>query len=129
MKTINEIHTNHIEVKSEIAFLRQEINFFKKLLSKSYTSLSDNVKVKILDAYWKEFEKYDAELVQLHSLIDSKEHELAVLFQSDLVDMDPKNFTESEEMSVYYGILKGVRILKESFYSYMSENSSECNCH
>jgi hypothetical protein len=119
MKKMGQLHIEHNELSSEIAFLKQEIKFLLKILSKSYSSSTDNRRIKILDAYWKEFEKCIDLLQQVSLRIKNCEVQIRSSFEKDGVErcQDDAECTLSLE-----NVKKNLRALKESFYDFMLTN-------
>ncbi|WMJ73103.1 hypothetical protein RCC89_08010 [Cytophagaceae bacterium ABcell3] len=128
MKNVAEIHVENLELTSESKFLMQEIDFFLKLLKKSYLHTKDRDRIKILDAYWKEFEAYKGILGGLVAKVNTRERDISILLRDDLADIEETKLKEGDENTIFYQVLRGIRVLKESFYTYMSENSEECSC-
>ena len=125
MSTINEAHTQHIELISEIDFMKIEINFLMKVLRNAYcTSIADN-KVKTLDTYWKSFESISKQLDTILTKVRSEEKVLTGMLKEDEVSID-KKIVESNNSSVeesgeglYKKLNKEIKAYKESFYDYM----------
>lgn len=121
MKTLTQTHTEHEQLISEISFLQNEIKFFLKLLSKEYAVSINEEKLKLLDAYWKEFETCIEQLLKLERRIRLEEKGLAD-FLYDRPDCSYK-FTMNDNQdlfSEFFNILDKVKTLKKSFYEYMS---------
>jgi hypothetical protein len=116
MKKMAELHKEHTELSSEIAFLKQEIKFFLKILSKSYTSSSDNGRIKILDAYWKEFEKCRDLLEEVAKRIQNCELQIHTSFERNGI---AKCQDDAECTLNLDNVKKNLRVLKESFYDFM----------
>jgi hypothetical protein len=123
MRTVADQHFDFREIESEIAFMKQEIQFFLKLLSKQYAISINCCKVKLLDGYWKEFEKYKAKLEEVESVVKQNEHSFADA--SAVTGSDPDSLWVADGKNIYqefYEVIKNIRTLKESFYAYMSES-------
>src|SRR6478735_925705 len=120
MSTINEAHTQHIELISEIDFMKIEINFLMKVLRNAYcTSIADN-KVKTLDTYWKSFESISKQLDTILTKVRSEEKVLTGMLKEDEVSID-KKIVESNNSSVeesgeglYKKLNKEIKAYKES---------------
>lgn len=121
MKTINEIHAQHNRLNSEIAFLQQEIKFFIRLLSRSYDDLTEKPKVKILDGYWKEFEKCNDDLKKVTERIRNCEKMAHAKF--DKLGMVKCQEDEECTMSLSH-VNNNLRTLKESFYAFVIDLNS-----
>ncbi|MFN6943986.1 MAG: hypothetical protein ACK4ND_03495 [Cytophagaceae bacterium] len=128
MKNVAEVHLENLEVNSECKFLTQEIDFFLKLLKKSYSHTRDRDKIKIFDAYWKQFEALQSSLIDLMDKIRAREKDITILLKDDLADVEQTQLKDGEIIKVFYETLKEIRVLKESFFSFMSNNSEECKC-
>jgi hypothetical protein len=116
MKTLNEIHSQHNTLNSEICFLQQEIKFFIKLLSKSYNDLTEKPKVKILDAYWKEFEKCNDDLKKVAERIKNCEK----MAHSKFDKLGMVKCEDDEECTLSMRtVSNNLRTLKESFYVFV----------
>jgi hypothetical protein len=120
MKNASELHADHTELTSDIVFLKKEIDFLLKLLRNAYSISVNMEKIKLLDAYWKGFEQNIARLEELLGKIKKEENQLAALCQENLIDGEKTYFNEEETVSAFYKLNKEVRVLKESFYEYMS---------
>jgi hypothetical protein len=122
MKKMNDLHAEHNVLSSEIAFLKQEIKFFLKILSKSYSSSGDNKRIKLLDAYWKEFEKYRDLLEEVSTRIKNCEVQIRTSFERNGITkcQDDAECTLSLE-----NVKKNLRVLKESFYDFMIKSNHE----
>jgi len=123
MKKIAEVHTNHSELVSDINFLTREIMFLLRLLRNAYSTSVQNEEIKMLDAYWKQFEKYKGNLGDLLEKIHSEEIRLKTSFINDGTIL----FNENERFQLNYQTLyKEIRLVKESFYDFII-NSGKCN--
>jgi len=122
MKRIAELHAGHIEIISEINFLKQEISFLLKLLRKAYSTTLYQEEVKILDAYWKEFEQDKENLEALQKSVNYEEQRMAAIYRSDRVGVFKEN---ADYMSTFKKICSDLRLLKESFYDFV-ESSERC---
>ena len=119
MKDIKQLHTQHLELNSEIAFLKQEISFFLKLLSKAYSDSINKSSIKILDGYWKEFERCKEQLELVAERIENCEKHARSLFAEKGV----ARCQDDEECSIgLRHISKDLKIIKESFYSFIIDN-------
>jgi len=116
MKRIEEAHTEHTEIISEINFLKQEISFLLKLLQKAYSSSLYNDDVKILDAYWKEFERDKESLEGLQKKVQYEEQRLAARYRREGAQLFNEN---NEYVSIFKKICLDLRLLKESFYDFV----------
>jgi hypothetical protein len=121
MKNIKELHTKHVELNSEIAFLKQEISFFLKLLSKAYNDASQSSRIKILDGYWKEFEKCRDQLEAASRHIENCEKHAKSLYAEKGIT----RCQDDEECSMgLNNISRELKVIKESFYSFITDNQS-----
>lgn len=119
MKNLAELHTEHLEIESEISFLKKEIEFLLKILRNSYSVSVNGAKIKLLDAYWQSFEDLTQKLNILSSQIKKEEKDLALVYQHNLIDTEKTFFQEDSIPSEFYSIYKEIKVLKESFYAYM----------
>lgn len=127
MKKATELHTDHIDLISEISFLKKEIDFLLKLLRNSYCDSLSNEKLKLLDGYWKGFEKNIQALEVLENCIKSEEKSLADLFKNDLFDREHSYVQPAAQFPVdFYKINREVKTYKESFYELM-DNCNACS--
>lgn len=116
MKNIAELHTTHLDVLSELNFLKKEIEFLLKIVQKGYSVSANMEKVKLLDAYWIGFEKNLDKLSDLSNTISKEEKNIAALYQNNLIDEEKTLFREDGLMGQFYRIYKEVKTLKDSFY-------------
>lgn len=122
MKTIAALHSEHKQVSGEISFLKQEISFFLKLLSREYKNPASYEKVRLLDAYWKEFEFYGNRLEHLGMSVTHYEQNLVELCLDDSNEMARARIvTEKDVLAELKSISADLKTLKESFFSFMSE--------
>ena len=118
MKKMSEVHSNHTEVISEVNFLKQEVLFLLTLLRKAYAVASAE-EIKLLDGYWKEFEKCMVELEALLTKIQYEEEELGTRLRSEVSCV----FNENDECQCRFSkIYKEVRLVKESFYDFIKQS-------
>lgn len=120
MKNVTELHADHTELSSEISFLKREIEFLLQMLRNGYSSKNDMGKTKLLDGYWKGFEENVEQLGFLQHSIQNREKQLTRLYQANLIDPDKTTFREEDIISEFANINKKVKLLKESFYDYMT---------
>jgi uncharacterized coiled-coil DUF342 family protein len=119
MKDIKQLHTQHLELNSEIAFLKQEIFFFLKLLSKAYSDSTDKRAIKILDGYWKEFERCREQMEAVSERIrNCEKHAKSLFAEKGIVRCQ-----DDEECTIgLRQISRELKTIKESFYSFMIDN-------
>jgi hypothetical protein len=122
MENITEFHKKNIELKSNIQFYKQEINFLLKILTKEYTiSITDKEIVKLLDSYWKEFEKYLQKLEGLELNIKYQELEILSFYKNN--GNEPKKEIEEEKIATQYlSIVNSLKTIKESLYNYLESD-------
>ncbi|MFL5730805.1 MAG: hypothetical protein ACJ75J_15055 [Cytophagaceae bacterium] len=119
MKDIKQLHAQHLELYSEIAFLKQEINFFLKLLSKAYSDSIDKRAINVLDGYWKEFERCGEQLALVSERIENCEKHAKSLFAEKGI----ARCQDDEECTMgLKHISRDLKIIKESFYAFMIDN-------
>lgn len=116
MNNLLELHQEHVELTSEVNFLKKEIDFLLKMLRNAYCISSNIEKVKLLDGYWRGFEKNRDRLDELLNKIKKEELNLSRIFQSQLIDEEKTLFKEDSLIASFYKINKEVKTLKESFY-------------
>jgi hypothetical protein len=120
MKNIKELHSQHLQLNSEIAFLKQEISFFLKLLSKAYNDTTQSPRIKLLDGYWKEFEKCRDQLESVAQRIENCEKHAKSLYAEKGIT----RCQDDEECSMgLNAITKELKVIKESFYNFIIEEN------
>lgn len=122
MRTATELHSDHIELISDINFINQEINFLLKLIKKEFSlSNKDNEKAKALTAYELEFNKCLDQLSALKSEILTHEKNLSLVFKDDLIHFEKTRLKDEDKLiAEYYDLKKKNRTLKESLYSFIT---------
>ncbi|HEY8401463.1 MAG TPA: hypothetical protein VIK89_09390 [Cytophagaceae bacterium] len=123
MKNVVEIHSEHIELLSDIRFYNNEIDFLLRLINGEYKcAFSSREKIKALDAYYIEFEKYKSKLERLGKEIEEHENLLSWFCKEDLVDVEKTHLKDEKEIfNYYYQIIKELKVLKESLYNFISD--------
>lgn len=122
MISIPQIHQEYTLLESEIRFYTLEINFLLKILTREYGIMLDQKKIKALDAFWKEFEKYSGELKQLNEKIREREYNLANLYKDKTGSVLKENQYEAQLSAEFTDIHKKIKILKETLYDYLDNN-------
>lgn len=122
MRTATELHSDHIELISDISFINQEIGFLLKLIKKeSSLSSNDTENTKALTAYELEFRKCLDQLSALKSEILTHEKNLSLIFKDDLIHFEKTRLKDEDKIiAEYYDLQKKYRTLKESLYSYIT---------
>lgn len=120
MQNVAELPIENVELTSEINFLKKEIEFLMKLLRNGYSSSVTNEKIRLLDKYWKGFEDNIVRLDSLLISISKNENLFDVKYQGNNME-EPKTLFNIEGINKEFGqIDKAVKVLKDSFYEYMS---------
>jgi len=119
MKNPEELLNTYNQISSETIFLKKEIEFLLKILRNCYSSSSNLEKIKLLDSYWKGFEKNIAELELVLQNTNQNENSLAYSYQNGMIEYNTYDFTNNPLIKKYKDIEKEVKLLKESFYEYM----------
>lgn len=130
MSTINEVHSQHIELISEIEFMKTEIKFLMNVLRNAYCASIADSNVKTLDTYWKAFELISKQLDTIHSKVKTEEKVLTGMVKEDLLSIDKnivsqQNSSEDSGKGLYKKLNKEIKVYKESFYDYMID-CKEC---
>ena len=124
MKTAEELHTQHIEVISEIEFLKKDLNFLLKILRNCYSPKVNTEKTKLLDSFWKSFECTISKLDTINKHIGSEENEIAYLYKNELIGPST-TLLEDPFISAVKRINEEVKVLKNNFYEFM-QGCNEC---
>ena len=122
MEKIAEIHQDHLLIHSDIAFYNTEINFLKKLLSAQYADTTNHEEIRLLDNYWKEFDRIKEDLRMLDHKINANEYNFKQMYLQ-AVENIYEAYTEEERIVIdFYSTREKLKLLKESFYSFMTES-------
>jgi hypothetical protein len=128
MKNIAELHTDHLELISEINFLKTELEILQKLLTKEYSHSIDNKKIKMLDSYNLVFEKNIKELKNLLTEVKKEEKNMVIFSQNKNMEPDEILLPDKDALiHNFYIINKEIRTLKESFYAFIIQSHHEAN--
>ncbi len=123
MENIDELHRKYVTLESNIQFYKQEINFLLKILTKEYSiSITNEKIIKLLDSYWKEFEKHHNELETLEAEIKKEAHEISSLYKNEEHNISQYKFDEKKLFNKYSKIISSLKILKEHLYNYMESD-------
>lgn len=108
------------DLEADIQFYKQEINFLLKTLTKEYSiCMTHQPSVKLLDSYWKEFEKYKHKLTELEHTIHVQKQELVLFCKKKLT------FSEAEEKKIsaeFHTIIQSLKKIKKNFYNYLESD-------
>jgi hypothetical protein len=127
MATILQSHREHAILESNIRFYALEINFLLKILTREYGIMASKEKIKMLDSFWKEFEKYGIKMCMLSEKIQKKEHGLHVMYAKN-PENTPENISREETiMSEFSATVDELKLLKQSLYDYL-ENLPSNKC-
>lgn len=119
MKTLDTVHHHHIELSSEILFLKKEIDFLIKILKNCYSSSVQSDKIKLMDSYWKSFNHNSEKLDHLLHRIQLEEKKNAGLYKNNPEDSLVADLKESEFSNGIKTIQNEIKLIKESFYEFM----------
>ncbi len=123
MGNVNVLHRKHVELESNIQFYKQEINFLLKILTKEYSiSIAHEKIVKLLDSYWKAFEKYYQELEELEGGIKIEENKILFLCKNEEGQLPLDEIDEEKLLNTYSKIIISLNNLKENLYKYMESD-------
>lgn len=120
METTIESRKSQSELEADIRFYKQEINFLLKTLTKEYSiCMTHQPSVKLLDSYWKEFEKYKHKLNELELTLQAQKQDLVLFCKKKL------SYDETEEkkmMAEFYNIIQSLKKIKTNFYNYLESD-------
>lgn len=124
MTTILQIHREHSIIESNIKFYSQEINFLLKILTREYAIMANKSKIKILDSFWKEFEKYAIRLNALSNEIKKDEQDFYRMSTNNKEDLEKNTKNEEHYISECSAIIDELKLLKQSLYDYLENMPS-----
>ncbi|MDB5274576.1 MAG: hypothetical protein JWO58_2943 [Chitinophagaceae bacterium] len=119
MENRENLHQHHIEISSHTHFLKKEIDFLLKILKNCYSTSMDMERTKLLDSYWKRFEKSINDLDGVLSRIHKEEKSMAIHYKDLTMDADTLHLKEEQLTTKFNDIATEVKLLKESFYEFM----------
>jgi hypothetical protein len=119
MSQLNELHKDHLELESDLLFYKQEISFLLKIIAPEYSKSVSIEKIKLLDSYWKEFEKYYKKLEQLISEIKEHEYNLSLVYRENFKQMLSTKLTETGIVVEYINLRNALRAVKASLYDFL----------
>ncbi|MFN3403530.1 MAG: hypothetical protein ACK40G_05495 [Cytophagaceae bacterium] len=122
MKNLAQLHGTHKEIMSELQFLNVELRFLISLIKKEYNNASSQKQVKLLDAYYLEFEKNITKTDKLLSEINDTEKNFARLTKHGIVNIERTFINDEDRTSEQFGRIKNeILLLKQSFYDFVKE--------
>jgi hypothetical protein len=125
MTTILQIHQEHSVIESNIKFYSLEINFLLKILTHEYAIMASKDKIKILDTFWKAFEKYSIRLKKLSDEIKKEEQDFLLMYESNNEDTESGKAKEEYIISEFSVIQDELKLLKQSLYDYLENIPSD----
>jgi hypothetical protein len=122
MENKDDIQQKYIELESDIQLYKQEIKFLLKVLAREYTiSITHLGIVKLLDAYWKEFEKSIEKLKNLETEIKKSKQETIFLCKHEINLLLP-NLDEKKIFTEYRTIVNSLMNIKKNLYNYIESD-------
>lgn len=119
MKTLDAIHQNHTRLSSDAVFLKKEIDFLLKILKNCYSSSVNDDRIKLLDSYWKSFDHNLMAIDQLLNRVQVEENKFTSWYKNQPMDSIFPETKENEFKSKMNAIQDEIKIIKESFYTFM----------
>ncbi len=119
MENIEVIHNHHIEIASQTAFLKNEITFLLKILNNCYSTSINIERTKLLDSYWKRFDRSMIALDNILSRIHKEEKSLSIHYKDIVLDNETLNIKEEQLTTKFNDTVNELRLVKENFYEFM----------
>lgn len=119
METLDTVQQHHTQLSSEAVFLKKEIDFLLKILKNCYSTSVSDERIKLLDSFWKNFDRHLSDLDQLVSHIALQENKYSMRHKNHPVNsIIPDNKEETFKLKMNF-IQIEIKLLKESFYEFM----------
>ncbi len=123
MKSIKQLHSEHIQWLSEIDFMEKEIIIFEHMIEKYKKEINDSSFNMIANAFYDSFEHIKSKLHKMKVEIDFHEVKLREAIQENSADSDSFSFKDPVHMRKHLDdCVEKMRAFKESLYDYIVLN-------